>query len=122
MTNAPQDDDPKTPEEFERLFDAIVNSSDFPNDYEFTGSLFSVQANLAVGGIKNGLPWLGASAMEFKDLDSLRKAAKNFRFYFDNTPKISLYISKQTKFPRKKGTFKEICYLGSVPWHVLDEL
>lgn len=123
LSNAKQpDDEPKTPEEYARLFDAIINSREFPKEYEFTGSIFSIQQNLPVSGFRAGLPWLGLKAYEFKDMESLRKGAKDYKFYFDCTPKITLYISRQTKPPRRRGTYREVCFLGSIPWHVLDEL
>ncbi len=117
------DREPKTPEEFSALFDAIVLSQELPDKYEVCGTLWCNEKSKPISGVKAGLPWLGESPFQFRDIPSLRKAAQDFRFYFDQVPRVCLCIGiKSTAIKRRKSEFKKILFLGSIPWRIIDEI
>jgi hypothetical protein len=127
MTNNLPDDhhpiEPKTSEEFSRMFDAIVLYQEDKEKYDMTGTLWCLEKDKPISGIKSGLAWLGEAPFKFKDIPSLRKAAKDFRFYFDQTPRICLCIGTRAPATKKRdGDFRKVLFLGAVPWSVLDEL
>lgn len=115
--------EPRTSEEFARMFDAIVEATDHPTEYDFCGTLWCVEKDKPVSGVKAGLPWLGEAPHQFKDMASLRKAAKDFKFYFDQTPRVCLCIGNAIpKTKKRKAEFRKVLFLGAIPWGVLDEL
>lgn len=117
------DKGPKTPEEFSRLFDAIVLATESPTQYDISGTLWCVDKSKPVSGVKAGLPWLGESPHQFKDIASLRKAAKDFLFYFDQVPRVSLCIGvKAPPTKKRKSEFREVLYIGTIPWAIIDEI
>jgi hypothetical protein len=117
------DNGPRTPEDFSRLFDAIVLATENPKDYDISGTLWCNEKSQPVSGMKSGLPWLGESPMQFKDIASLRKAAKDFLFYFDHKPKISLCVGvKAPPTKKRKSEFREVLYIGTIPWQIIDEI
>jgi hypothetical protein len=117
------DKGPQSPEDFARLFNAIVLATDHPKEFELSGTLWCNERSKPVSGVKSGLPWLGEAPHQFKDIPSLRKAAKDFLFYFDQTPKISLCIgAKAPPTKKRKSEFREVLFIGVIPWEIIDEI
>lgn len=92
-----------------------------PNDFTLVATIWSEKNQKPVSGMKLGMPWLGEAPMEITTIEAMRKAAKDFLFYFDEKPRIMAHINKRVRKRGKPATL-EIVYSGRVPYQLLDEL
>ena len=113
--NKPPEDD------LSELFDGVIGLEKQPDKYQLVATIWSDKRNKPISGLKLGMPWLGEAPMELTTIESMRKSAKDFVFYFDEQPRIMAHITKRARKRGKPATL-EIIYAGRVPYQLIDEL